>query len=150
MENATKAMLIAAGVLMGVMILSLGAALFASLDAYVQAEHERMEFIEQNAFNTQFIKYSNSNTLTIQDIVTAANLAHQNNIKYNADAGNRGNQGSLYVAVYLNNQPKENATDDEIAQLLTENLSKTYKCASDGIKFSEITGRIYEIYFFEN
>lgn len=152
MENATKALLIAAGVMIGVMILTLGAALFASLDSYVQAEHERMEFIEQNAFNTQFIKYSNSNTLTIQDIVTAANLAHQNNIDYNADEGNRGNPASLYVAVYLEGTSIENANDDDIAELLTTATrdSKTYRCESDGLVFSQITGRVYEIYFFEN
>ena len=150
MENASKALLIAAGVMIGVMILSLGVALYASLDSYVQAQHERMEFIEQNSFNTQFIRYSNSNTLKIQDIVTAANLAHQNNINYNATEGDRGNPSSLYVAVYLGGNPIENVTDDEIAELLTDNLDNTFRCESDGLVFSEITGRVYEIYFFEN
>ena len=57
MENATKAMLIAAGVLMGVMILSLCAALYSELQSYVESSQEAMQFTEIKAFNNQFTVY---------------------------------------------------------------------------------------------
>lgn len=143
MENATKAMLIAAGVLIGVMILSLGVALFSELQAYVESSHERMRFNEQNAFNSQFAKYEDS-TSTIQDVVTAANLAYQNNVDYNADESERGNDSTLYVAVYLDKTSIESTINEENVNLLSENLDKKYTCT---VIYSQATGRIYELYF---
>lgn len=148
MENATKAMLIAAGVLIGVMILSLGVALFAELDSYVESSHEQIRFNEQNSFNAQFTQYIRDD-LTIQDIITAASLANQNNINYNATEDERGDQASLYVAVYLEGTAIENDIQDRMINLLTGNKN-IYKCESTDVRFSEITGRIYEIYFKEN
>ena len=101
MENATKAMLIAAGVLIGIMIISLGVALFAELDIYVESSYEQIRFNEQNSFNAKFTQYIR-NDLTIHDVITAANLANENNNFYNATEAERGNQGTFYVAVYLN------------------------------------------------
>lgn len=133
MENATKALLIAAGVLIGVMILSLAVALYSELDAYVESSNERIEFNELNAFNTQFTKYINylgadkQFDLTIQDVVTAANLAYENNVEYNATADLKGNPSTFYVAIYLDGQSIEDVIHDEtsnyyITKLLTDNL----------------------------
>lgn len=155
MENATKAMLIAAGVLIGVMILSLGAALYSELEAYVESSHERMRFNEVNSFNAQFTKYINYDAtgknfdLTIQDVVTAANLAYENNKSYNATDADRGNESTLYVAVYLNGNPIENDINEKATGLLTNNIEKFYKCESSNIMFSQTTGRVYKILFYE-
>ena len=146
MENATKAMLIAAGVLIGIMILSLGAALFVELDTYVESSYEQIRFYEQNSFNAKFTKYI-SNNLTIHDIITAANLANENNNFYNTTVDEKGNQSSLYVAVYLGGIAIESDIQNRTVSLLTGN-NKTYKCES--VKISEKTGRVYEIYFKEN
>lgn len=161
MENATKAMFIAAGVLIGVMILSLGAALFTSLNSYVKSSHEEIKFNELNNFNTQFTKYVNYANgdkqfdILIQDVITAANIAFQNNMSYNLTSTERGNASNTYVAVYLDNKPIEDIINDKSAELLQENISngissvKKYKCTSKDIKISEITGRVYEIYFYK-
>lgn len=151
MENATKAMLIAAGVLIGVMILSFGAVLFSELEAYVESSHERMKFNEQNAFNSQFTKYADISS-TIQDVVTAANIAYQNNVDYHATEDERGNDSTLYVAVYLEGTPIENtinemddATENNNAvNLLSKNIDKKYRCE---IEISQETGRVNELYF---
>ena len=148
MENATKAMLLAAGVLIGVMIISLGVALFAELDTYVQSSQEQIRFNEQNSFNAKFTKYIRDD-LTIQDIITVANLANENNNSYNATEDERGNQGSFYLAVYLGGIAIEGDIQDITVDLLTDN-KKVYKCENVDVKFSEKTGRIYEIYFKEN
>ena len=59
MENATKALLIAAGVLIGMMILSLGVALFYALNGYIEDTQQTMEENALSRFNTQFLKYVN-------------------------------------------------------------------------------------------
>lgn len=152
MENATQAMLIAAGVLIGVLILSLAVALFSELEIYVQSSHERIEFNELNAFNTQFSKYVDVE-LTIQDVVTAANLAHENNVKYDIiqdDQINeaRGNDLSTYVAVFLNGQPIEHNINERTSELLAHYLGETFRCNPTSIYYSEETGRVYQIFFF--
>ena len=160
MENATKAMLIAAGVLMGVMILSLGIALYLELNNYVESTYEGMRFTELNKFNSQFTKYINyienekKFDITIQDIISIANLAHENNINYNANTDERGKEDSLYVAVYLNGTPIEHNIHEDATELLNTELqsSKTnmktqYKCTNDSIKYSALTHRVFEIYF---
>lgn len=156
MENATKALLIAAGVLIGIMILSLAVSLYSELNAYVQSSQEAIEFNEQNAFNTQFTKYINyiggekQFELTIQDVVTAANLAHECNINYNIIEEEeineaRGNDSSLYIEILLDGQPIEHTIDENSVNLLNNNLGRTYKCES--IHYSEKTGRVNQISF---
>ena len=153
MENATKALLIAGGVLIGIMILSLGVALFAEMNSYVESSNERVLNNKQNEFNRQFLNYLNIE-LKIQDIVTVANLAHENNVNNNLTDASRGNQNEPYVAVYLDGNSIESSINDNSVRLLTENLSKTYKCEykdgnnQTGVRISEITGRVYEIYFY--
>lgn len=143
MENATKALLIAAGVLIGVMILSLGIALFAELEAYVESSHDRMEANEKNAFNTQFTKYLNNEELKIQDVITAANLAFENNTYY--DATYTDEDGStMYVTVNLDNESIERDIQDKSARLLNDNIKNKYTC---DIKISEKTGRVYKVNF---
>ena len=60
MENATKALLIAAGVLIGIMVISLGVSLYVSLGSYVDSTKEQLELNEISKFNTQFLKYNNT------------------------------------------------------------------------------------------
>lgn len=57
MENATRALLMAAGVLVGMLIISLAVYLYYSLGGYVA---DRQEVIDANAtakFNEKFLKY---------------------------------------------------------------------------------------------
>lgn len=157
MENAVKALYIAAGVLIGVMILSLGVALFTSLQNYVESSQEQIEFNELNNFNAQFTQYINYENdvkqykLTIQDIITAAGRAYENNSSYNLDTTQWSDpdSNSLYVAVYLNGTRIDKDIKEKMVNLLEENLGKTYKCTSNDIKYSDKTARVYRIDFFE-
>ena len=156
MENAVKALYIAAGVLMGVMVLSLGVALFASLQNYVDSSKEQIEFNELNSFNTQFNKYVNYANgvkqfdLTIQDVITAAGKAYENNSSYNIDTNVWGESpNSLYVSVYLNGRRIDTTIKDEMAKFLNDNLGKTYRCTESNLKYSDITARVYIVEFTE-
>ena len=184
MENATKALFIAIGVLMGIMILSLGVALYYSLQGYISDTQDTMEQNANNQFNTQFIKYINmqldsSGTfsyngqnyrsdfkLRIQDIITVANIAYQNNIEHNPNIVTMSdsdyeallNENSLYITVNATLYDESGASttkkhlekniDKEASNLLSQYTSNyLYKCYSEDVKFSKVTGRVYEITF---
>lgn len=162
MENATKALLIAAGVLMGMLILSLGVYLYYSLGSYVSTTQEQMESNALNKFNNQFLKYNNiqmiGNTeveafeIDFQDVITAANIAYENNTKYNLTSSD-ANENTYYVKVnaQINGESKMTSLEVNVAEQsanwLTNNNEKKYICKSSDIKMSKVTGRIYEINF---
>ena len=100
MENASKALLMAAGVLMGVLILSLAVYLYTSFSSSTAAMEKQMELDEINNFNNKFLAYDGKTDLTIYDVYTVANLAAENNIKYEIE--NEGMQsGNFYIAVSI-------------------------------------------------
>ena len=82
MENASKALLMAAGVLMGMMILSLAVYLFANFGGTSSQIHENIETNQLNQFNSQFTSYVGKENVTIHDVISMANLATQNNQNY--------------------------------------------------------------------
>lgn len=150
MENATKALIIVAGTLIGIMILSLCVTLVSSLTSYVEDSQEIIRFNELNAFNTQFLNYANNKNLTIHDIVTVANLANENNKSYNIFTPERGQPSTTYVAVYLkvDHTPEEAIEadiQDKTSNLLADYIGEKFECTE--IKISEITGRVYEVKF---
>ncbi len=80
MENASKALLMAAGVLIGILILSLMVTLFLSAKD-VSSRHnqvKRTEEVEQ--FNTNFTKYVGKD-ITTHQVLTICNFALKQNNK---------------------------------------------------------------------
>lgn len=82
MENASKALIMAAGVLIGIMILSLAVYLFATFGATSAEMHGQIEQDRINQFNAQFTSYEGKQDITIYDIITVVNLAKDNNESY--------------------------------------------------------------------
>lgn len=167
MENAVKAMYIAAGVLIGILILTLGVTLFASLQSYVEFSQDQIRFNDINSFNAKFTGYINSDDghsttfdLVIQDVISAANLAYENNVQLNYDAYSDENDKAqpkpenLYVAVYLDGTRVDGEDNKVIQQLLINNTGKSkYICSSkcenrDGdIVYNENSGRVCKVNF---
>lgn len=153
MENAVKALLIAAGVLMGMMIVSIGVSLYTSLSEYVESTQNEIAMTELQQFNDQFFKYINYNdstrttefTITIQDVVTAANTARENNKFYDLS---EYKDGSYYVIVKLNGTALENIITSNSAEILLNGLGQEYKCGSTDVLISQTTGRVYEVNFY--
>lgn len=90
MENASKALLMAASVLLGVMLISIGVYLFSIYGDYTSSMYARIESAQIDQFNTQFLKYYGARQTadesgteqilcTAHDIASLANLAAQNN-----------------------------------------------------------------------
>lgn len=88
MENAAKALLIAAEVLIGVLVLSLAVYLFTSFSqryAEINEQRQEQQLVE---FNSTYTRYSNRTDLTIYDITTIISNAKQNNKNYIDEDGN--------------------------------------------------------------
>lgn len=147
MENASQALIIAAGVLLGILILSLGSYLYYIFGDYVS--NTQAEIIENTLaqFNDEFLKYDKLNDLTMQDIVTIKNNALENNYKHSEyNTSIRAAENNNYIDVYIRNKLILNKSDE---QLLLEELqdngqTQKYTCE---VKISTKTGRVYKVIF---
>ncbi|MBP3255935.1 MAG: hypothetical protein J6M60_05555 [Clostridia bacterium] len=121
MENASKALIMAAEVLIGIIILSIGAALFTMFSNYSKDTAERISETKIAEFNNNFIKfYGNVRTydeetdtlydgpirVSIHDIISVANLAKANNekndVSFAIGASKQDIENTMYVRVEIN------------------------------------------------
>lgn len=82
MENASKALIMAAGVLIGILILSLAVFLFADFSATSKGIYSQIEESQLTQYNAQYTIYSGRDDVTIYEIISLANLAKDNNEYY--------------------------------------------------------------------
>lgn len=159
MENAVKALYIAAGVLIAVMVLSLAAVLYASLQGYVEDSNKQIKYNDVNSFNTKYLNYINYNNdgtknfnLTIQDVITVASNAYENNKSLNSDS----NQWVYYEkSLYLNVNIIDGSTgwsidkniNESMVKLLEDYKEAEFKCTPADVLISEFTGQVYWIAF---
>ena len=79
MENASKALIIAGGVLVAILLLSLFSYMFTRMSNNTSNIVKIMEQSKIREFNQQFFNYEGRDDLTIQDIATMVNIANDNN-----------------------------------------------------------------------
>ena len=127
MENASKALIMAGGILVGVLILSLMVYLFAdfgSTSAQINAKNKQNQLTQ---FNSKFSAYEDKEGLTIYDVITVAGYAKENNKYYE---GNQSNQ----IIVYLENKQIQDNTQEQYKQLIQTERTQmapdlpTYSC----------------------
>ena len=157
MENAVKALYIAAGVLISILVLSLAVVLYSSLQSYVENSHKQIKDNDISSFNTKYLNYINfygeeQFEITPQDIVTVANMAYENNIKYNSDPTQwDANENSLYVKVTLGmpggNIRIDTTIKDQMIELLENKNGLKFRCYSEDVLISGVTGQVYAINF---
>ena len=75
MENASKALIMAAGVLLGIMVLSLASYLFITFSNESKNMEKELFQSEIAEFNNNFLKYNDQELITTQDLVTMINFA---------------------------------------------------------------------------
>lgn len=160
MENASKALLMAAGVLIGLLILSLAVYLFVSFGTTSAELHEQNAEQQIAQFNSQFISYVGMEKITIYDVVTVANLATETNIYYEFTKRTAKTNGTdNYISVMYNNKSIEKGYGDSSVditnyynQLISadlENITATsdlpqYDCK---VEVSPTTNRVYLVLF---
>ena len=169
MENASKALIMAASILVGVMIISIGVALFNSFSEFSRSTVQKVEDAKIAEWNNNYLKYYGSYTddngkvrpiqVTAHDIVSIANNAKQNNINYEFETKQNSDENSYYLQVIVeNNKNFEFATDEEKNKFLKENSliqnsdgktyeTKYYMCTACNI--SKITKKVNYIKFEE-
>lgn len=173
MENASKALLMAAGVLIGVLILSLAVYLFTTFGATSAELHQLNEENDINEFNIQFTQYEGKTDVTIYDIITVAGLARNNNeyYGYNDDTDSKS-QNNFYITVNFvgrENNLQRADKKDRLTELLSEealttnadesyhtisgnsatdttNRLPTYRCETT---INTVTGRVYRVNFYQ-
>ena len=136
MENASKALLIAGGVLLVIMVLSFATLLFGRLGAQTSDFYGDMTETEIYEFNQKFFNYEGD--INIQDVVSVINLAK--------DSNKRG-KAPVVIVVQLNGSEVdlENVKNSDIGKMLSDDLNneKTiYHCKVDYATNSNYVGNI--------
>lgn len=83
MENASKALIMAAEVLIGVLIISAAVFIFNNMSTFSITINENLEANNVYEFNNKFEEYTDKETITPQDVISLMNLARDYNYKYN-------------------------------------------------------------------
>ncbi len=117
MENASKALIIAGGVFLAIVILVIAVELFVGYAKIAENYEDRLEINEISKINKEFTKYEGREDITIQEIVTAAKTAHKYKERQLIEVLLSGTTGNL--ADYNNNQIIEiikKDSDDNVEQ----------------------------------
>ena len=165
MENASKALLMAAGVLIGILILSLAVYLFVSFGSTSAELHNQNEAQQIAQFNSQFTSYEGKEGLTIYDVITVANLATESNKYYEFEKRITHTTGiDNYISViYIGKSIEKGYNyngDIDYNNLINEDLNnmqdkideegtqykalQEYRCE---VKISLTTQRVYQVKF---
>ena len=113
MENAARALTMAAGVLIGIMIISIAVYLFTSLGNTSSEIYSKVEQTKIDKFNSQFLKYYRLDTCTAHDIVSIANLAKNSNEYYELEEGSEYNYYvNVSVKGYIDSKGSKNEEDN--------------------------------------
>lgn len=111
MENASKALLMAAGVLIGIMILSLISYLYISFSSSADNIQKDIELAQIENFNNKFLVYDGRKDMTLYDMQTVVNLAKENNDYYGLTEASEDN---YYITVDIDSEKNVEQKDFEI------------------------------------
>lgn len=164
MENASKALLIGAGVLIGVIILSMAVYLFDVFGRHAANTQKQIDANQVAQFNDKFLKYEGRTDLTIQDVITVKNYALESNKEdrnYNPSSDEcRAAENNDYIDVYYAETKAKaymksalilEAKDEELLKTEIQNIDvgKEINRFTCEVKVNTLTGRVNKIYFYE-
>lgn len=138
MENASKALIIAAEVLLGVLLLTLMVFAFRGAATFSQTVDKNIETKNLQEFNNQFEKFKEQKTLTAQDVISIGNIAKEYN--------NKIEQEHIKVTVtgVESKYSRANQLSDESTYTFIETYSQN-SFAIDSMQYNENTGKIQKI-----
>ena len=135
MENATNALLIAGGILITIIVISLGVGLYTMFSNQAKEYSQIMDNTEIQKFNSSFDVYVGREDITAQEIVSVINLAKEYD-------------GRIKIIVNIGMEEKIKTSED----FLKNYSDKFFKCIAvstgnkQNPKYDE-TGRIIELRF---
>lgn len=137
MENASKALIMAAEVLIGVMIISVGVYLYNTFGSYSADTSKVIEQAQIDKFNQEFTKYYGSTIVydsvtkkdievpvkcTIHDIVNLANLAKENNSALGIENETGYSNNTRYIQIDIKNMKNLEKKDEKgLTDIIKEN-----------------------------
>lgn len=145
MENASKALIMAGGVLIGILLLSLAVYLFidfGTTSADINDKNAQQQIVE---FNSKFTSYENKNDLTIYDVLTVVGYAKENNKYYEG-------LEQYKVYVYLRGRRIEDIIESDKVKMIEDDIKinngqlPIYRCIIPNNAYGE-NGRIRRIQF---
>jgi len=164
MENASKALLMAASVLLGLMIISLGVVLFNIFSKYSIDAQEEIQNNQISEFNNQFLKYvsyidskmskeekkEKQILLTAHDVVTIANLAKENNKNYELGDNENYSESSNYIRIDVPGYESFEKKDIKSYTKFIENNDiisgtpekKYFVCSIENVIISKVTKKV--------
>lgn len=145
MENASKALIMAGGILVAIIVMSIGVYLFASFSGTGKEIQQKVDSRVLAEFNNNFLQYVNDNEITIHDIVSLANFAKKNNQKFEFKKTDIDNP--YYLEVYLNDSDlafnqRELTFLDDYTEIIEKN-SRPMKTYNSEIKQWETHTKYY-------
>ena len=166
MENASKALIMAASVILGIMIITFSVFIFGIFKDYNAKNTSQIEEKEDSRFNSEFFKYYENGKdvlkVTPHDIVSIANFAKENNLFVTIGSDFHNKDGLRPEIGFINTdfilEPKENSyyvtidvltknekiynfekkSQDEYTSFIEQN--KIFKCSE--IRVNKITKRV--------
>lgn len=130
MENASKALLMAAGVLIGLLVLTSLMFMYNHLKSLPKTQEEILEAEQLVEFNKQYESYNREN-LRGTDVISVINKAIDNNKKYDAkDTSDAYYVNVTFILTHELTQKTEMYTYDG------KNWNKENEYSSNGISFS--------------
>lgn len=144
MENASKALLIAAEVLIAMLVVSMFTILFSTVADYSEKYAITKESQEIEAFNTQFTNYTKEEEITAQDVVSVINLAKYYNAKgFNITASANGN---VNIDTKSNDENVHRFMEEHTDVTNSKNIYVDFRFELDSIGYDQ-QGRINSIIF---
>lgn len=113
MENASKALLIAGGILIAILILSMAVYLFSTYRNVGTRYDTTMESNEKIKFNTNFTKFIGRSNVTAQEIVSVVNFVNEYEEK-----------NQIHIDVYAPN----NINNSDLIKFIQDNSDIMFKC----------------------
>lgn len=162
MENASKALIMAASILLGVAIISIGVYLFVNFGSVARDANKEVEQQQLEKENSKYTSYVGKAGLTIYDVITVANMARENNLSYGykeTDHTDSINNSYVEVVIVTNSRSitgtnvelkTENDLNDKLNREMQDMQSNNhelhnYKCLNTLI--SDKTLRVYKVIF---
>ena len=157
MENASKALLIAGGVLIALVTISLLVSSFSTINKFQMSKLSEEEQERLIAFNEQYTKYAGQYVYAT-DVITVTNMSLNNNMKYDVTVNIKFTKANKYkyksadytIPVGTYTIKKNQSIDEHIKRFTsgeTDLNTMAFKCIE--IEYNENNGRVNSITFEE-
>lgn len=136
MENASKALIIAGGVLLTMLILSIGVYLYGRLGVVSDSYLTQLEVTELNKYNSKFEVFIGREDITAQEIITLVSFTQQQargtkvwlqqggtDIEISTFDSDKKNN---FLSAHILTHSKDPSTDNEVVENLYQFISIDY------------------------